>query len=108
MAGTTGRGEIDVRVAHQMTNFTADGRRKNAISYITKQMTPQAWYRRNLIRRRGGPILGKRAGCTTNIGFKARALWQAADQPPMRHQLTASLPQGHGEFSGLASTQRVR
>ena len=103
-----GAGEIDVRVAHQMTNFTADGRRKNAISYITKQMMPQAWYRRNLIRRRGGPILGKRAGCTTNIGFKARALWQAADRPPMRHQLTASLPQGHGEFSGLASTQRVR
>jgi hypothetical protein len=72
------------------------------------QMTPQAWYRRGLIRQRGGPILGKRASCTTNIGFKARALWQAADRPPRARQFTASLPQGCGEFSGLASTQRAR
>jgi hypothetical protein len=57
---------IDVRTAHQMTSFTSDGRRMNAISYISKQMTPQAWYRRGLIRKGGGPILGKRWGCTRN------------------------------------------
>ena len=55
-----------------MTRFTADGRRMNAITYVTKQMTTQAWYRRGLIRQGGGPILGKRASCTQNIDFKAR------------------------------------
>ena len=78
-----GPSEIDVRPAHQMTRFTADGRRMNAITYITKQMTPQAWYRRGLIRQGGGPILGKRASCTQNIDFKARASWQAAHRPAL-------------------------
>jgi hypothetical protein len=44
----------------------------SAIGYIAKQMTPQAWYRRCLIRKRGGRILGKRGGVTRNIGFAAR------------------------------------
>ena len=43
----------------------------SAIGYIAKQMTPQAWYRRGLIRKAGGPILGKRGGVTRNIGGKA-------------------------------------
>jgi hypothetical protein len=42
----------------------------SAIGYIAKQMTPQAWYRRGLIRKAGGPILGKRGGVTRNIGAK--------------------------------------
>ena len=50
----------------------------NAITYITKQMTTQAWYRRGLIRQGGGPILGKRASCTQNI-----ASWQAAHRPAL-------------------------
>jgi hypothetical protein len=68
-------GAVDVGAAHQMTSFTWHGRRLNAISYISKQMTSQAWYRRGLIRKGGGPILGKRWGCTRNIAWKAREAW---------------------------------
>jgi hypothetical protein len=67
--------EIDVTTAHQMTRFTWDRRRMNAISYIAKQMTSQAWFQRGLIRKGGGPILGKRWGCTRNIAWKAREAW---------------------------------
>jgi hypothetical protein len=67
----------------------------SAIGYISKQMTPQAWYKRGLIRKAGGPILGKRGGVTRNIGakaidayFNARASWprttRAASE--MRHE----------------------
>jgi hypothetical protein len=80
---------IDVRTAYQLTSFTCDGRRMNAISYISKQMTPQAWWRRGLIRQSGGPILGKRWGCTRNIAWKAREAWwlsegKAASAAPLK------------------------
>ena len=44
----------------------------SAVGYISKQMTSQAWYRRGLIRRAGGPILGKRGGMTRNLDWRAR------------------------------------
>jgi hypothetical protein len=34
-------------------------------------MTTQAWYKRGLNRKAGGPILGKRGGITRNIGLVA-------------------------------------
>ena len=64
-------GAVDVRPANQRVFVTDTGRRMSAIAYIAKQMTPQAWYRRGLIRKAGGPILGKRGGITRNIGAKA-------------------------------------
>jgi hypothetical protein len=64
-------GAADVRPAHQRVFVTETGKRMSAIAYIAKQMTPQAWYRRGLIRKAGGPILGKRGGVTRNIGAKA-------------------------------------
>jgi hypothetical protein len=64
-------GAADVQRAHQVVTLTATGKRMSAIGYIAKQMTPQAWYKRGLIRKRGGPVLGKRGGVTRNIGAAA-------------------------------------
>jgi hypothetical protein len=61
-------GAADVRHAHQNVVATKTGIRMSAIGYIAKQMTPQAWYKRGLNRKAGGPILGKRGGVTRNIG----------------------------------------
>jgi hypothetical protein len=60
-------------------------------------MTPKAWFKRGLIRKAGGPILGKRGGCTRNIGWKAREaywecverctpLWRAKATPPSQEE----------------------
>jgi len=54
--------EINVTRAHQGTRIAANGNRHSAVGYISKQMTPQAWYRRGLVRKPGGAILGKRGG----------------------------------------------
>jgi hypothetical protein len=78
-----GPGEMDVGLADYRVRYTANGRRLSAVGYVMKQMTPQAWFRRGLLRRAGGPILGKRGGCTRNIGWKAReAFWRLYDRPP--------------------------
>jgi hypothetical protein len=62
---------VDVRAATQKVFVARTGIRMSAIGYLVKQMTPRAWYRRRLIRKAGGPILGKRGGVTQNIGRKA-------------------------------------
>jgi hypothetical protein len=88
-------GAADIRPATRRVFVTSTGYRMSAIGYISKQMTPQAWYKRGLIRKAGGPILGKRGGVTRNIGekaidayFNARASWprttRAASE--MRHE----------------------
>jgi hypothetical protein len=61
-------GVVDVRPAHQNVSISETGIRYSAIGYISKQMTPQAWWGRGLNRQNGGPILGKRGGVTRNIG----------------------------------------
>src|SRR5262249_26976601 len=61
-------GAADVSRRDQKVFVTANGKQKSAIGYITKQMLPQACWRRPRIRRAGGPILGKRGGVTRNIG----------------------------------------
>jgi hypothetical protein len=68
---------VDVRLASQRTMFTDADKRLNAIGYICKEMTPQAAYRRQMNRRRGGAILGKRGGVTANIDRKAIEAWKA-------------------------------
>jgi hypothetical protein len=62
---------VDVRPATQRISLTRTGLRMSAVGYLVKQMTPQARYRRGLIRKAGGPIFGKRGGVTQNIGQKA-------------------------------------
>jgi hypothetical protein len=64
-------GAAHVQPADQRVFITETGKRMSAIGYLAKQMTPQAWYKRGLIRKAGGPILGKRGGVTRNIGAKA-------------------------------------
>ena len=61
-------GVADVSRRDQKVFVTPNGKQKSAIGYITKQMLPQACWRRPRIRRAGGPILGKRGGVTRNIG----------------------------------------
>jgi hypothetical protein len=61
-------GVVDVRPAHQNVSISETGIRYSAIGYISKQMTPQAWWGRGLNRKAGGAILGKRGGVTKNIG----------------------------------------
>jgi hypothetical protein len=41
-----GLGEMDARAANYRVTLTDSGKRKSAISYICKQMTPQAWWGR--------------------------------------------------------------
>lgn len=75
-------GEIDVTRAHQRMRFTHQGKKFSAVGYILKQMTPQAWFRRGLTRKKGGSILGKRGGVTRNLNRAA----QAAYTPGRGHQ----------------------
>jgi hypothetical protein len=64
-------GAAHMQPAHQKVFVDETGKRMSAIGYLAKQMTPQAWYKRGLIRKAGGPILGKRGGITRNIGAAA-------------------------------------
>jgi len=58
--------------------ITYGGRRHSAIAYICKQMTSQAWYKRGLTRKSGGPIMGKRGGVSANLTAKAIAAQERA------------------------------
>jgi hypothetical protein len=80
----SGPGEVDVTTANQRTRITHNGKRFSAIGYITKQMTPQAWYKRGLVRKAGGPILGKRGGVTKNLDWRAQAAFRSARSQPAR------------------------
>jgi hypothetical protein len=94
-----GPGEADVTTANQNTRFTWNGKRLTAIGYISKQMTPQAWYKRGLIRKKGGPIVGKRSGVTRDINWRARAaFWETRRTPlptprypPVRHTISENI-----------------
>lgn len=68
--------EVDVRPANYRVRWTRRGKQRDAIGYITKN-SPQAAYGRPREYRKGGPILGKRAGCYRNIDAPARASHQA-------------------------------
>ncbi len=92
-----GPGEVDVTTATQKIRFTWSGKRLTAIGYLAKQMTPQAWYRRGMVRKAGGPIVGKRSGVTRDLDWRARAAfreaWAASRisapiSPPVRHMIS--------------------
>lgn len=68
--------EIDIRPANYRIRRTPSGKQRSAIGYLTKN-SPQAAYGRPREYRKGGPILGKRAGCSRNIDARARAAWEA-------------------------------
>jgi hypothetical protein len=54
--------DIDIRAANQRTfPLSVPGKLGSALGYISKQRTPQAAYRTTFLRRRGDPVLGKRA-----------------------------------------------
>ena len=74
---------VDVRPANQRTRFTELGKRYNAVGYVCKQMSPKAGgstvgqhWKRHMNRVKGGAIVGKRGGVTSNIGRKAVAAWK--------------------------------
>ncbi|MBV9393513.1 MAG: hypothetical protein JOZ84_03790 [Methylobacteriaceae bacterium] len=114
-----GAAEIDVIRANQKTRFTWNGRRLSAVGYISKQMTPQAWYRRGLLRKPGGAVLGKTGGITKNLDRRAREAfrgsWPAFGgsswMPPSR--LLAENQHGAGigaspELEGLGNQARMQ
>lgn len=78
---------VDVRPAHQRTQFTEAGKRYNAIGYLVKQMSSRAGGRvvgvgaesrwvRHMHQVKGGPIFGKRAGVSLSLGKKAVDAWK--------------------------------
>lgn len=86
-----GPAEMDIRTAHQRTTITENGKRYSAVGYISKQMTPQAWYKRGLERKKGGPIFGKRGGSTANLNWRARAAFRSTwNTPPRSVPVTTS------------------
>lgn len=70
--------EADVRTANQVISVDASGVRRSVVGYVMKQMTPQAWFKRGVIRKAGGPVLGLRGGCTRNLAWNAREAWHRA------------------------------
>lgn len=67
--------EIDIRSAGYQQRWVG-GKRRSAITYLTKN-SPQAAYGTDLGYCKGGPILGKRAGCSRNIDAAARTRFEA-------------------------------
>lgn len=63
-------GEAVVKPASQNIAFTANGKISSAIGYLTKQRSPQAWYRSNFRRKPGGIVLGKRYRISANLRAK--------------------------------------
>ena len=101
----SGAGEVDVGQAHHRTWIDSNGRRHSAVGYISKQMTPQAWYRRGLVRKPGGAILGKRGGTTRNLDKRAREAFKAS-RPAFSGTLTkpAILPSSYRDQNAAETT----
>jgi hypothetical protein len=98
-------GAAHVQPAHQKVFVDETGRRMSAIGYLAKQMTPQAWYRRGLIRKPGGSILGKRGGFTRNIGPAAIKRY-FEDLKAQKQQLRKPSPQSsYGDDGATVSVQ---
>jgi hypothetical protein len=84
-------GVVDVRPADQRVTISERGIRGSAIGYMSKQMTPQARWGRDLNRKAGGAILGKRGGVTRNIGRAAIDQYFNAPRDLRRRPLEASV-----------------
>jgi hypothetical protein len=72
----SGQDEIDIRRADYRIRKTPKGIFRSMIGYVTKN-SPQAAHGRPVEYRKGGPILGKRVGCSRNVDALARAAWEA-------------------------------
>jgi len=72
----TGRHEVDLSPRDQRTRFVK-GKAENAATYVTKAAPPTITYRSTVPYRPSGPIFGRRAGITRNIGSKAVGAWNA-------------------------------
>lgn len=59
--------EIDVEKADLYEYLADDGKRHSSLLYIAKQMTPQAVFRTNLRRKKGGTIMGRRWYASRNL-----------------------------------------
>ena len=69
--------EVHLRPANYKVRVTEWGHRHSARAYITKNSHQASRYW-NETWKPGGPILGKRVGCTRNLEGRARAQFQAA------------------------------
>ena len=101
-----GPDEVDVTRAHQRTLISDNGKRRSAVGYILKQMSPQACWKRGLSRRKGGPILGKRGG-VSRIDRRA----QGSDQgrrPPARDRSAGGWPRGGARPRGVRESWKIR
>jgi hypothetical protein len=56
-------------------------------------MTPQAWYKRGLIRKAGGSVLGKRGGVSANLTARAIEAWK---REAVATPVEARLPSAEG------------
>jgi hypothetical protein len=90
-------GSADVRRANQRVIVTDTGIRMSAVGYISKQMTPQAWYKRGLQRKAGGAILGKRGGVTRNIGVAAIEQYFESLRGPNSRPRKTNPPYAYGD-----------
>ncbi|QDM15469.1 hypothetical protein [Tardiphaga sp. vice278] len=57
---------IDCRPATYRTSRNASGKKKNVITYLTKN-SPQAAFTKERMLQKGGPVVGKRVGMTRNL-----------------------------------------
>jgi hypothetical protein len=82
--------EIKIKHANYTTRWTLRGKARSMIGYITKN-SPQAAYGTRLEYRKGGPILGKRAGCSRNIDARARDAARDAELKTARELRDAAI-----------------
>jgi hypothetical protein len=68
--------EIKIKPADYQTRNLSPGKRGTVLRYVTKN-SPQAAWGTDRMYQKGGPILGKRAGCSRNVDARARAAWEA-------------------------------
>ncbi|WP_210253383.1 hypothetical protein [Microvirga arsenatis] len=70
-------GEVDMRPASTAAKRTANGRYHSVVTYVLKNMGSNVARGTSLSYKLGGPILGKRCGCSRDIDAKAVAEWRA-------------------------------
>lgn len=59
--------EVEARHASEYSRMDRNGRWLSALTYLVKQMTPQARWKYDLQRQPGGKVIGKRYGMAQNL-----------------------------------------
>ena len=70
-------GDVDIRPASTAAKRTSNGRYHCIVTYVLKNMSPSVARGTSMSYRPGGPILGKRCGCSRDIDSRAVAEWRA-------------------------------